>query len=123
MFIVGGLTRAGAPNRVPQAGEATFCGSSARPWRNGHQAKSDQLLPHLVSPPRGGAPLPLDIDQLLDGHRFDDPGLADEMHMAHRPGLDALETGEGPTLAGAGNQRHVVERLDRRLAQIFHQRP
>ena len=49
----------------------------------------------LVHVAGGSAPLSLDIEQLLDGDRLDEPGPTARMHMPHRPGLDALETGEG----------------------------
>jgi len=97
--------------------------SSAWSGRHRHQAKSDQLLLQLVSAAGGSAPLSLDIDQFLDGHRLDDPGLADEMHVAHRSGLDALETGQGPALAAAGDQRHVVEWMDGRPGAAAAQQP
>ena len=61
---------------------------SAWSWRHRHQAKSDQLLLQLVRAAGGSAPLSLDIDQFLDGHRFDDPGLADEMHMGCPQGTE-----------------------------------
>ena len=96
---------------------------SAWSGRHRHQAKSNQLLLQLVRAAGGSAPLPLDIDQFLDGHRLDDPGLADEMHVAHRSGLDALETGQSPTLPVAGNQRHVVERMDGRSGAAAAQQP
>ena len=49
----------------------------------------------LVLVAGGSAPLSLDIDQLLDSDRLDEHGPTARMHMPHRPGLDALETGEG----------------------------
>ena len=96
---------------------------SAWSGRHRHQAKFDQLLLQLVRAAGGSAPLLLDIDQFLDGHRLDDPGLADEMHMAHRPGLDSLETSDGPALAAAGDQGHVVERVDGRPGAAAAQQP
>lgn len=55
---------------------------------------SDQLVVQLVRAARNSAPLSLDIDQLLDGHRLEVPGLAGKMHRAHRQGIDALEAGK-----------------------------
>lgn len=49
----------------------------------------------LVLVAGSSATLSLDIDQLLDGDRLDEPGPTARMHMPHRPRLDALETGEG----------------------------
>ena len=49
----------------------------------------------LVLVAGGSAPLSLDIDQLLDSDRLDEHGPTARLHMPHRPGLDAPETGEG----------------------------
>jgi hypothetical protein len=57
-----------------------------------HQAEPAQLLLKFVSAPGRGAPLALDIDQILDSHGLDEPGLPHEMNVAHRSCLDALET-------------------------------
>ena len=77
----------------PRSGDYLL-GRSASSWSDRHHAKSDQLLV-LVHVAGGSAPLSLDIDLLLDGDRLDEHGPTARMHMPHRPGLDALETGEG----------------------------
>ena len=62
---------------------------------------SDQLVVQLVRAAGGSAPLSLDIDQLLDGHRLEVPGMAGMMHRAHRQGHRCARNRQSPALAAA----------------------